>query len=140
MKIKKPEFVLWVEGFGFGFLVAFVWLTEALGVPHFLFSDPAVFNWGRPLLRTVVVLGVWLAVHLATRRLLKRLHHLEEYLRVCAWCRKIGHEGEWMTTEEYFGSAFTTKTTHGMCPECSRQMASSAQGPRAKNVIPPASS
>lgn len=123
MKTKRRELILWIEGIGFSLLIAFIWLTESLRVPHFLFSDPMAFHVGRPLLRSLVVMGVWLAVHLATRQLLKRLHHLEEYLRICAWCRKIGHEGEWMTMEEYFGSAFTTKTTHGMCPECSRRMA-----------------
>jgi hypothetical protein len=120
MKTKPREYILWIEGFGFGLLILFAWLTEILHAPHFLFAEPAVFNLGRPVMRSLVIVCVWLAVHLATRRLLKRLHHLEEYLLICAWCRRIGHEGEWRTMEEYFGSA--TKTTHGMCPECSRKM------------------
>ena len=51
-------------------------------------------------------------------RLLKRLHHLEEFLLVCSWCRRVGDQGEWLTTEEYFGSKFATHTSHGICPEC----------------------
>lgn len=61
---------------------------------------------------------VWASVHLATRRLLKRLHHLEEFLRICGWCRKVCHDGEWLEMEKYFRSKFATKTSHGMCPEC----------------------
>jgi hypothetical protein len=56
-------------------------------------------------------------VHLTTKRLLKRLHYLEEFLLVCSWCRKVGHEGEWLTMEGYFGSKFATETSHGICSE-----------------------
>lgn len=86
-----------------------------------LFGEPAEFNWLRVLGRTAVVLAVWGWVHLTTRRLLKRLHHLEEFLLVCSWCRKVGHEGEWLTMEEYFGSKFDTPTSHGICPECAKK-------------------
>jgi hypothetical protein len=75
------------------------------------------------MLRTVVIVCVWAVVHIATHRLLKRLHHLEEYLRVCAWCRKMDHQGKWVTMEDYFQSAFATQASHGVCPECSRTLA-----------------
>jgi hypothetical protein len=132
---KRPEFILWIEGFAFGLIIVLGWLTEILRVPHFLFSEPAIINWGRPLLKTAVVLSVWGAVHLATRQLLKRLHHLEEYLRICAWCRKLSHDGEWMTMEEYFGSAFATKTSHGVCPQCARQMDQPGSHPRCETSL-----
>jgi hypothetical protein len=57
-------------------------------------------------------------VHLLTRRLLKRLHYLVEFLRVCSWCRKVCYHDEWLEMEKYFSSKFATKTSHGMCPEC----------------------
>jgi hypothetical protein len=122
MKNKRRETILWVEGVGFGLLVLFAWLTEIMHLPQVLFADSSNFNLGRALLRTAVILVVWIAVHLSTRRLLQRLHHLEEFLKVCSWCRKIGHEGEWMTMEDYFGSELATKTSHGICPDCSRSM------------------
>ena len=75
------------------------------------------------MLRTVVIACVWAVVHLATHRLLKRLHHLEEYRRVCAWCRKMDHQGKWVTMEDYFKTAFATHASHGVCPECSRTLA-----------------
>jgi len=53
--------------------------------------------------------------------MLKRLHQLEEFLLVCSWCRKVGHEGKWLTMEEYFGSKFATETSHGICPECAKK-------------------
>jgi hypothetical protein len=115
---KKWNPILWVEGFGFSFIIALSWLTEAIRIPHFIFGEPFVANWHRAMLRTLVVSLVWLWVHLATTRLLKRLHYLEEFLRICGWCRKVCHEGEWLTMENYFNSKFATRTSHGMCPEC----------------------
>jgi hypothetical protein len=122
MQLKQRVSILWIEGFGFGLIIGLSWLTELLHMPHFFFAEPAVVNWGRPLLRTAVVLCVWAAVHVSTRQLLKRLHYLEEYLRICAWCRKMDHEGKWVTMEDYFGSAFSTQTSHGVCPECSKKL------------------
>ncbi|HVS52652.1 MAG TPA: hypothetical protein VHD62_09875 [Opitutaceae bacterium] len=137
-KTKRRESILWIEAFGFLLIIALGWAAEFLHMPHVIFSGPNDFNWARPVLKTVIVLFVWGAVHAATRQLLKRLHHLEEYLLVCAWCRKIGHEGEWMTMEHYFGSAFATQTTHGICPECSRKVreADSSDAPVARSANP----
>jgi len=126
MQTKQRISILWIEGFGFGLIIALTWLTEILHVPHFFFAEPDVFNWARPLLRTTVILCVWGAVHISTRQLLKRLHYLEEYLRICAWCRKMDHEGKWVTLEDYFGSAFATRTSHGVCPDCSQKLEKSA--------------
>jgi hypothetical protein len=115
---QKGNNILWIEAFGFSLIIALSWLTEAIRAPHLLFGEPFEPNWHRALLRTVVVLVIWMWVHLATRQLLKRLHYLEEFLRVCSWCRKVEHAGEWMPMENYFNSKFATKTSHGMCPEC----------------------
>lgn len=115
---KKWTSILWVEAIGFSGLIALSWLTEAVRLPHLIYGEPFVPNWHRALFRTVVIVLVWAWVQTATRRLLKRLHYLEEFLRVCGWCRKVCHQGEWLTMEKYFDSKFATQTSHGMCPEC----------------------
>jgi hypothetical protein len=115
---ESSNTILWVEAFGFSILIAFSWLTEVTRIPHLLFGEPFTPNWHRAILRTLVITLIWTWVHLATRRLLKRLHHLEEFLRICSWCRKVCHGGDWLTLEEYFNSKFATHTSHGMCPEC----------------------
>jgi hypothetical protein len=118
MKQNKENHILWVEAFGFSIIIALSWLSELIRIPYILFREPFSFNWHRALLRTAVVLLVWAWVHLATRKLLKRLHYLEEFLRICGWCRKVCHHDEWLTLEAYFSSKFATRTTHGMCPDC----------------------
>lgn len=118
---KSTDSILRQEALGFSIIIALSWATEFFQIPHLIFGEPPSVNWHRALLRTFVVLAIWLWVHLATKKVLKRLHHLEEFLLVCSWCRKVGHEGEWLTMEQYFGSQFDTETSHGMCPECAQK-------------------
>jgi hypothetical protein len=117
---------------GFSVILVLVWLTELVGLPHLWFGEPAGFVWTRVLFRSAVLLAIWLWVHLSNRRLIKRLRHLEEFLLVCSWCRKVGHEGKWLMMEDYFGSHLHTETSHGICPECAaKQLAPRHPSPRA---------
>jgi hypothetical protein len=118
---KQWNSILWIEAFGFSIIIALSWLTEWLRLPHFIFGEPYAVNWHRALLRTIVISLVWVWVHLATRRLLQRLHYLEGFVRVCGWCRRVCYQEEWLTMEQFFTSQFSTQTTHGMCPECMNQ-------------------
>jgi hypothetical protein len=113
--------VLRRENIGFALILFINWLAEILRLPHLLYDEPSDFNWVRVLLRSAIILAVWAWVYFTTRGLVRRLHHLEEFLMVCSWCRKVGHEGQWLTMEQYFGSHFDTQTTHGICPECSQK-------------------
>lgn len=115
---NKPNTILWIEAAGFSLLLGLCWLGELLHMPHYIFGESYEFNWHRALVRTTFVLIIWAWVHFLTRRIVKRLHYLEEFLRVCSWCRKVCDEGEWLEMEKYFKSRFATKTSHGMCPEC----------------------
>jgi len=99
-------------------MIVMSWLTELFRIPHYFFGESFTPNWRRAILRTIVISLIWLWVHLLNRRLLSRLHHLEEYLRICSWCRRVCHEDEWLDMEKYFTSKFATKTSHGMCPDC----------------------
>ena len=103
---------------GFLLIIALCWVVELFQVPHLLFGESAGFKWFRVLFRTAIILSIWVWVHFTTKRLLKRLHYLEEFLLVCGWCRKLGYQGQWLAMEEYFGSKFDTKTSHGICPGC----------------------
>ena len=114
----KWNFILWNEALGFSLLIVMSWLTEILHIPHLIFGDPFTPNWHRAVIRTCVVLLIWAWVHWITRRLLKRLHQLEEFLRICGWCRRVCHNDQWLTLEDYFSSKFSTPTSHGMCPDC----------------------
>ena len=117
-KNKGRNSILWIEGGGFFFLIVMSWLVEVFRIPHYLFGEPFVPNWHRAILRTVVLSLIWAWVFFLTRRILKRMHHLEEFLRICSWCRKVCDDDQWLKLEDYFNSRFATRTSHGMCPEC----------------------
>ena len=117
-KTKGRSSILWIEAGGFVFLIAMSWLTELFRIPHYLFGEPFAPDWHRAILRTAVLSLIWGWVFVLTRRILKRMHHLEEFLRICSWCRKVCHDDEWLKLEDYFNSRFATRTSHGMCPEC----------------------
>lgn len=114
-------FILRAQTAGFFALIVSTWLVEILGIPHLFFGETAQFLWTRVLARTAGIAIIWLFVHLTTRRLLRRLHELEKFLRICSWCRRVGHQGRWLTLEEYFDSRFATGTSHGICPDCVAQ-------------------
>ena len=117
-KLKGRNSILWVEAGGFSFLIVMSWLTEIFRIPHYLFGESFVPNWHRAILRTVVIILIWAWVYVLTRRLLKRLHYLEDFLRICSWCRRVCYNNEWLALENYFNSKFATRTSHGMCPDC----------------------
>ena len=54
----------------------------------------------------------------ATPTLVGRLHYLEGFLRLCAWCRKLHADNEWIPLEEFMQRRFDTRTSHGICPAC----------------------
>lgn len=117
---------------GFLVLITATWLVEILGIPHTLFGGPAEFLWTRVLGRTAGIGLIWLFVHLTTRRLLRQLYELEKFLRICSWCRRVGHQGHWLTLEEYFNSRFATETSHGICPDCAAQQFARFRAQRVK--------
>ena len=107
------------QNLGFLAIIALCYLDELLKLPSLIFSGhPFTLGPGRTMLEMLLVLAVWFIVSLSTQRLLKRVRQLEEFMRVCAWCRRIDCKGEWMRLEEFMQQGFDTPTTHGICPEC----------------------
>lgn len=123
-KIEKPQRILWVENVGFLAIIFMSWVDDLdlFHYSHHIYGADLPFNWVETAVATVFVLLVWLLVHVSTRKLLARLHYLESYLKVCAWCRKIGHGDDWLSMEQFFSSELDIKTNHGICPECSRKL------------------
>jgi hypothetical protein len=115
------------QNLGFLGIMALCILDEALKLPTLIFSgNPFAFMFQRSTLEILLVLGVWFLVSNSTRRVMERVRYLEKFMRVCAWCRKINHQGEWMKLERFMEQGFDTPTTHGICPECSAREKESA--------------
>src|SRR5258706_3269499 len=98
---KKAQRILWYETLGFIGLITLSWLNELISLPHLLFGAGPHSNWHEAMLETMLLVAVWLVVLFFTRRLLGRGYHLEGFLRVFGWCRKIGHDPHLRTLDKY---------------------------------------
>jgi hypothetical protein len=109
------------QNLGFLGIIILCFLDDLLRLPMLIFSgDAFAFVHQRSTLDMLLVLAVWFLVSRSTRRILDRVHYLEKFMRVCAWCRRIHFKGEWMPLEEFMRQSFDTPTTHGICKECLR--------------------
>ncbi len=117
-KSRLTKIVLY-QNVGFLAIIVLCYLDELLKLPSLIFSNhPFEFVYRRSTLEMLLFLAVWLLVSGSTHRLLKRVRQLEDFMRVCAWCRRIDYKGEWMRLEDFMEQGFDTPTTHGICPEC----------------------
>jgi hypothetical protein len=119
--------ILWCEGIGFLAIIALSWLNELSDLPHVVSGVQYISNWRESALETPIVLLTAIPVMILTKRIVSRLYYLEGFLRVCAWCKKLGHNGEWIPLEEFFESKFQTETSHGMCSACMDDMKAKRQ-------------
>jgi hypothetical protein len=114
--------IILYQNLGFLAVIVVYFFNELLKLPALIFSGgPFAFVYRRSTLEMLLFLAIWLLVNQSTRRLLKRVRQLEEFLRVCAWCRRIDYKGEWMKLEDFMEQSFDTPTTHGICQDCLRE-------------------
>lgn len=128
------------QNLGFLCILIICYMDELLRLPTLVFSEnPFAFLYRRTTLDILLVLAVWFLVSTSTRRILERIHYLEKFMRVCAWCRKINYQGEWMPLEEFMRQGFDTPTTHGICKDClARQQEALARSRAAREKAKPA--
>ncbi len=123
MPRKQPALnVIHVEVAAFLGIIAVSWSDEFLHLSQSVFGGGASSNWQEAAFETLVTVGVAIPTILLTRRFLNRLHRLEEFLRICAWCHKIGEGEQWVSIEAFFEGKFDTRTTHGICPACAERL------------------
>jgi hypothetical protein len=119
---KHQRRVLWFQAAAFLVVIAISWLDEWIGLPEMLTGGMHhAPNWAEPVLESLVAVLVWLVTFLITRLLLARLHYMEGFLRVCAWCHKVYDGEQWVSLERFFEKGFATQTSHGMCPACEQR-------------------
>ena len=110
--------ILWYQGFGFLILIIFPWIIELFDLPKSLGNDEVFFNWRECLLENAMIIVVAVPLMILTSRFLSRLYYLEGFLRICAWCKKLENNNEWIPIENFFKEKFKTESTHGICGDC----------------------
>jgi hypothetical protein len=121
-KQARPGSVLIYQSTGFLALIALCWLDELLGLRSLVLDNhPFIRDFRESTLEMLLILGVWLIVAGSTRRLFNRVLHLERFMKVCAWCRRIEYHGDWMPLEKFLEQGFDTPTSHGICADCAEK-------------------
>lgn len=106
-------------------LVAMAGICSALTVAGFALSPESSALGVAVVNRVLSLLAVWLAASLCLLclRVEDYLQAEREFLPICASCKKIRDEaGRWNHPESYFSEQFAVTFTHGICPECVRQL------------------
>jgi len=114
--------IVWYEVVGFSAIIGISWANELGGLARSLLGGKYASNWQDAAVDTSIILLVAVPTVYMSWRLSKRLHYLERFLRLCAWCRKVGQGEEWISVEEFLHEELGTQTTHGICPECVRKL------------------
>lgn len=58
-----------------------------------------------------------------TRQLTSEIEALQNLLPICAWCHKVRNDsGYWYQIEKYITAHSNTKITHGICPDCEKNL------------------
>ena len=118
--LKTKDWLLIAGETGLFFIVTIVlWLDEFVDLPYLLLGSPQTpYRPQEYIMETVSILVVAIVVITITLFLLQKSRRLERFLRVCAWCRKIWVDDEWVSFEEYALKRHSLKSSHGICEEC----------------------
>ena len=110
---------LWLESAGFLLIVAIIWMDEILDLPHLLFgATPTPLRLGEAWLESVLTATVGAVIVSITYRAFRRIEYLESLVVICAWCRRVRGDREWLSMEEFLERQHNAHTTHGICEGC----------------------
>ncbi len=125
--IPNPKRVLLYEVVAFTILLISIWSGSLLPI---LLHRRSVMEWENPLLGTVAIALVAIPTIILSKRILDRLHYLEGFLRLCAWCHRVNVNGEWILVEEFLKRRLSTQTSHGICESCNQIIRNEIQARR----------
>jgi len=121
-RLSKRGLRLWVIGLqavGFSLIILAIWLDEVMDVPHRVLGAPATpANLDECWFESSVTLLAAMACLIATSLVFRHIRYLEGFVSMCAACRKVRLNGNWVPVEEFLAYASAARVTHGLCPSC----------------------
>jgi hypothetical protein len=120
MKLRKRDWgIIAGEAVLFFIVLIVLGLDEFVDLPYQVLGAPQTpYRPQEYILESASILIVAIIVMIGTILTLRRIARLERFLRVCAWCRKVWVDNEWVTFEEYALKQHSLKASHGICDEC----------------------
>ena len=111
--------ILIYQSAGFIAIAVLCWIDEMTNLRSLILGDhPYISDFRESTLEMLFVFAVWFIVAAHSRRLMLRVNHIEGFLRVCSWCRRVGKENRWVQFEEFLARRFDTQATHSICEDC----------------------
>ncbi len=116
---SQSKKVVIYQGVGFLAIIGVCMVDELVGLTSLILGNqPYITDFRQSILKMLLIMAVWLLVSRSTHRVLARIQYLEEFIKICAWCRRIDYKGRWMPLEEFLEQGYDTPTSHGICPDC----------------------
>jgi hypothetical protein len=86
------------------------------------FGQPNAMSDAEPIVDAALflasVFGIVRLYDMSARGAAAELLRVRSLLHVCAWCKKIQDEGDWITLEDFAERRTRGELTHGICPSC----------------------
>ena len=71
---------------------------------------------------------------------LTQVKQLRGLLPICAWCKAVRDDQDyWHSVEEYISERTDAQFSHGICPNCARDVYKSSQVHGKRALVPPGS-
>ena len=112
-----PIITLAVAGF-IGLIVIFA-LDEYWDLPARSFG--AMLKPIRPYefsIKVIAALCLFITVLGVLREAIARIQRLSYMLTMCAWCRRVSVNGEWLSIDQFLQQRKNTTSSVGLCPDC----------------------
>ena len=115
-------------------LLVLTWCDSLFDLMHYLLGHPPrSANIEEIVIKTVVIVLLWMGSAYKLYMIVSRLSYLENFLHVCAWCRRIQHQDVWLSLEEHFQQQTGATISHGICPKCAERFKPDPSGPSSKH-------
>lgn len=121
-KILLTKRLILYEIVGFGTIILILWIDEIFDLPYNLFgANPTPINWVECIFESVIIIISSSLIIYLTVRLLKQIKHLEGFLPVCSFCKRIRVDEKWIPIDQYIMEHSEAELSHGLCPECAKK-------------------
>jgi hypothetical protein len=69
-------------------------------------------------IKVVAALVLFILVLGVLRQAIHRINRLSHMLTMCAWCRRVSLNEEWVSIDQFLQQRNNTKSSVGLCPDC----------------------
>jgi len=123
LKSKIGKLIIIGETAGFFLIIATAWITALFDPPYIFFHQGfKPIDIYETAFETFMILVVAVFVILYTGRLFSQIKYLEDFMVICASCKKVKVGEEWVQIEQIISEKSDVKFSHGICENCAQKL------------------